>query len=276
MQVAVVQLCSGEDVDANMAALVRTTRAAHAAGARLIALPENAVFLRTAAATKAPIQPTSGAIVSQLRSLAEELGIWLLLGSYPEASDDPQRYHNTSVLIDGTKPGAPLAATYRKIHLFDVELDGGESHRESDKVAPGDRVVVADLGGICIGLSICYDLRFPQLYQRLVGAGARIVAVPAAFTEFTGRDHWMTLLRARAIETQTFVIAPNQWGHHGGSRRSYGRSAIIDPWGTVLATAADGVGFASAWLDFAAQDRIRASLPCLRHARQLGPRQDAD
>ena len=209
---------------------------------------------------------------TELRRLAGELGVWLLVGSFAEKRPDPDRYYNTSVLIDGSggrAGGAPIVATYRKLHLFDIDVTHGESQRESDTIARGDEVVVANVRGVPTGLSICYDLRFPRLYQRLVDGGARMLTVPAAFTEFTGKDHWMVLLRARAIETQTFVIAPGQSGFHGGKRRTYGKSTIIDPWGIPLCTAADGPGFALARLDFAAQERIRASLPCLQHRHPL-------
>ncbi|MCC6625235.1 MAG: carbon-nitrogen hydrolase family protein [Deltaproteobacteria bacterium] len=268
MTVAVVQLTSVDDVDHNLEQIRRHVGDAARAGATFVALPENATYLRWRPDDRAPMQPVEGpgaTVIGALRDLAREHGIWLLVGSFAEVSPDPDHYYNTSVLIDGTRDGAPVAATYRKLHLFDIDIVGSESQRESDTIARGDEVVVADVRGVPTGLSICYDLRFPRLYQRLVDGGARMIAVPSAFTEFTGKDHWMVLLRARAIETQTFVIAPGQSGFHGGKRRSYGKSAIVDPWGIVLATAADGPGFALARIDFAAQDRIRASLPCLQH-----------
>ncbi|MFO0744759.1 MAG: carbon-nitrogen hydrolase family protein [Myxococcota bacterium] len=263
-----VQLTSTDDVDHNLVEIRRLVGEAARAGATFVTLPENAVYMRTAPDARAPMQPISGpdaVLVEQLRALAGELCVWLLVGSFPETGPDASHYFNTSVLIDGTAAGAPVVATYRKLHLFDIDIAGSESQRESDTIARGDDIVVADVRGVPTGLSICYDLRFPRLYQRLVDAGARMLTVPAAFTEFTGKDHWMVLLRARAIETQTFVIASGQSGFHGGKRRTYGKSAIVDPWGIVLATAADGPGFALARLDFAAQDRIRASLPCLQH-----------
>jgi predicted amidohydrolase len=262
---AVVQLTSTPDVARNLQAISDLCADAARAGARFVALPENALWLRTSPDDVAPVEPVTGPLVGRLRALAGDLGVHLLLGSYPETSPVAGRYYNTSVLMDGTRPGAPVTATYRKLHLFDIDVAQGESQRESDTITPGDAVVCADVGGVTLGLSICYDLRFPRLYQRLVDAGARVLAVPSAFTEFTGKDHWLVLLRARAIETQTFVVAPDQSGFHGGKRRSYGKSVIIDPWGIPLATASDGPGFALAWLDFAKQDAIRASLPCLSH-----------
>lgn len=272
MTAAVVQLTSTDDVGQNLESIRRLTSEAARAGASFIALPENAAYLRIQAEARAPAEPLDGAIVTELRRLAAELGVWLLVGSYAETGPDSGRYYNTSVLVDGSggrAGGAPIVATYRKLHLFDIDVKDGESQRESDTIARGDEVVVANVRGVPTGLSICYDLRFPRLYQRLVDGGARIVTVPAAFTEFTGKDHWMVLLRARAIETQTFVIAPGQSGFHGGKRRTYGKSTIIDPWGIPLCTAADGPGFALARLDFGAQERIRASLPCLQHRHPL-------
>ncbi len=267
--VAVVQLMSTEDVDHNLTMIDRFVTEAAAAGADFVAIPENAVFLRIQPESRAPIQPLSGPIVSRLRALAEQLGIVLLVGSFPEEGPDETHCYNTSVLIDGTLPGAPVVASYRKIHLFDIDIVGKESHRESDTIAPGDRLVVTDVGGVPTGLSICYDLRFPALYQGLVDLGAQVITVPAAFTEYTGKEHWLTLLKARAIETQTYVVAPNQYGHHGGKRRSYGKSTIIDPWGIPLCVAPDRPGWVMARLDFEYQREVRSALPCLQHRRPL-------
>lgn len=270
---AVVQLTSTEDVAENLAAIALWVGEAARAGATFVALPENACWLRISPEAVCPKEvipargdeAASGPILTALRRIAAENRVWLLVGSFPEASPDPGRIYNTSVLIDGTAGPGRVAATYRKLHLFDIDVKGSESQRESDTIAPGDRAVVAEVAGVPVGLSICYDLRFPELYRRLVDDGARVLTVPAAFTEFTGKDHWLVLLRARAIETQTFVIAPGQSGFHGGKRRTYGKSTIIDPWGIPLCIAGDGPGFAVARLDFASQDRIRASLPCLQH-----------
>lgn len=272
MNVAVVQLRSTEDVEANLAATERFVREAAAAGADLVVTPENTPFLRTRPESRAPVQPVSGAIVARLRALAGELGVWLIVGSFQEevgpdapGGADASRYHNTSVVVDGTAAGAPVAATYRKLHLFDVDIPGGETQRESDWITAGDEAVCVPVAGVPTGLSICYDLRFPRLYQELVERGARLITVPAAFTEYTGKDHWLPLLRARAIETQCYVVAPNQFGHHGGTRRSYGKSTIIDPWGTTLAIAADRPGWTMARVDLAFQDTVRESIPCLRN-----------
>ena len=266
MTAAVVQLTSTEDVAANLEAIRHWVLSARMAGAELIALPENAVWLRLAPDSIAPMEVIDDAApqpnLAALKSIASEAGAWLLVGSFPEVSPLGGRYYNTSIMID---PAGLVKATYRKLHLFDIDVKNGESQRESDTIARGEEVVTTEVRGVTTGLSICYDLRFPRLYQRLVDGGARIVTVPAAFTEFTGKDHWLVLLRARAIETETFVIAPGQSGYHGGKRRTFGKSTIIDPWGIPLCIAADGPGFAVARLDFAAQDRIRASLPCLQH-----------
>ena len=266
MNVAVVQLRSNQDVEANLGHVERFIREAADAGAELVATPENTPFLRTDPEALAPTEPLDGPIVGRLRAVAAEAGVWLLIGSFQERVEgETRRYHNTSVLVDGTSPGAPIAATYRKLHLFDIDIAGGESQRESDWIVAGDAPVVTPIAGVPTGLTICYDLRFPLLYQSLVDDGARMLTVPSAFTEYTGKDHWLTLLRARAIETQCYVIAPNQYGHHGGKRRSYGKSAIIDPWGTTLALAPDRPSWVMARLDFAYLDQIRASLPCLQH-----------
>ncbi len=265
VNVAVVQLRSTQEVERNLAEAERFVREAADAGAQVVALPENTPFLRTVPEARAPVEPLDGPIVTHLRRVAQRAGVWLVIGSVQEASGDPQRYHNTSVVVDGTTADAPIHATYRKLHLFDIDIADGETYKESDYIAPGDELVVTSILGVPVGLSICYDLRFPALYQRLVDLGARMLTVPAAFTEFTGKEHWLLLLRARAVETQCYVIAPNQFGAHGGKRRSYGKSAIIDPWGTPLAIAPDRPGWVMARCDFEYQDRVRASLPCLQH-----------
>ncbi|TNF37707.1 MAG: carbon-nitrogen hydrolase family protein [Deltaproteobacteria bacterium] len=269
MQVAVIQLRSTEDVDANVTAVRELVLEAARAGADFVTLPENALFLRHRREAVAPIEPLDGPLVTEMRRLATEAGVWLLLGSYPERSPVPGRYYNTSVVIDGTRGAAdapgPVVAAYRKLHLFDVDLPSGESQRESDTITAGSELVVTDVAGIPTGLTICYDLRFPRLYQALTDLGARVLTVPAAFTEYTGKDHWLPLLRARAIENQAWVVAPGQFGHHGGSRRSYGKSVVVDPWGTPVCVASDGVGFATARIDLRYQDQVRAAIPCLKH-----------
>jgi len=260
----VVQLRSTESRDDNLAESERLIRAAASDGADFIALPENFAFLSLESSTAHPRMTLDGTEVSLMRSLARELGVHLLLGSISEESPDPDRCWNTSVWLDRN---GEIATQYRKIHLFDIEIPGAESHRESDRILPGESAVAVDTDLGRFGLSICYDLRFPELYRELVDLGATLLCIPAAFTLTTGRDHWLPLLRARAIENQCHVFAPGQWGHHGGKRRSYGHSCILDPWGTTLAEIPDGTGYAVARIDAARTQRARTQLPVLQHRR---------
>jgi predicted amidohydrolase len=212
-------------------------------------------------------EPLDGPTISVARSWARELGIHLVAGSIAERSDDPDKSFNTSILIG---PGGELEASYRKIHMFDVDV-GGVAYRESEHEEPGDEIVTAELGGalegVTLGMSVCYDLRFPELYRILAVRGATVITVPSAFTLETGKDHWDVLLRARAIENQAFVVAPNQIGEAPPHYRSYGRSAILDPWGVVLAQAPDEECFIAADLDLELQDRVRRMLPSLANRR---------
>lgn len=266
VRVAVAQLCSTPDVEENLAVCASLVAAAAERGARLVALPENAPFLGKESEKLALMEPLDGPLVGRFRALARNHTIAILLGSFPEASPDPSRSGNTSVLIgsDGV-----IVAVYRKIHLFDVELPGGQVLNESDTIEPGTDIVHARHLGLRWGLSVCYDLRFPELYRALRLAGAEALFVPAAFTSRTGPDHWEVLLRARAIENQSYVLAPGQWGNHMPGRDSHGRSMIVDPWGTVIATVSDGVGLAVADLDPAMIAEVRRRMPCLDHARLL-------
>jgi len=264
VKVAVVQLCSTEDIPSNLAQAEPLVRAAAADGATLIALPENAGFLKIGP-DRDPGEPLDGSvIVTRFQTLAAELNVNILLGSFHRTSDVEGKVHNTSVLID--KRGA-LIATYDKIHLFDIDVPGTVTFRESDDIEPGQAPVVADVDGLRLGMSICYDLRFPELYRRLLDAGAQVIAVPAAFTAQTGKAHWEVLLRARAIENQCYLLAPDQWGIHGGKRHSHGDSMIIDPWGQVIARVPEGIGYACAWLDLERVATIRRDLPCGAHRR---------
>ncbi|MDX6717671.1 MAG: deaminated glutathione amidase [Baekduia sp.] len=213
---------------------------------------------------RAGAEPLDGAALAWARAIARELQIDLVAGSIAERVDGSSRGANTSVHVgpDGTD-----RATYRKLHMFDV-LIGGRDYRESDGEAPGDEVVLSALAdGTGLGLTICYDLRFPELYRRLTVEGARVLAVPSAFTEPTTRDHWEVLLRARAIENQAFVVAANQVGRHAPGLRTGGRSMIVDPWGIVLAQAPDAETYVIAELDLARLERIRADLPSLANRR---------
>jgi predicted amidohydrolase len=263
LRVAAVQLNSTGDKEANLASAARLVRDAANDGARLVALPEKWNLLAGGAEMAAGAEPLDGPSLEAARRWAAELDIHLLAGSIAERGEEPGRAFNTSVLIG---PDGEDLATYRKIHLFDVEA-GGVTYRESEHEDAGSEIVDAAAGELGVGLTICYDLRFPELYRILALRGARLITVPSAFTLATGRDHWEVLLRARAIENQVFVLAPNQVGEAPPHYSSFGRSAIVDPWGVVLATAPDGECFVAAELDLAAQDRVRTSLPSLTHRR---------
>jgi predicted amidohydrolase len=268
MRVAVVQLSSTDDVGVNLAAATKWIAAAAEQGAALVALPENFAFLRAEGSPIPCAQPIEGEIVGTLRDTSRRHGLWLVGGTFHEAIPGDERVSNTSVAI---APSGDVVAVYRKIHLFDVDLraQGGRAYRESERVAPGAEIVHFDTPFGGVGLSVCYDVRFPELYRALVARGVRFLCVPAAFARETGRDHWEVLLRARAIENQCYVLAPAQCGEHPGGRLTYGRSMIVDPWGLVLARAADHPGVVVADCPPEPQDRIRATLPALQH-RRLG------
>ena len=263
MRAAAVQLNSNGDKVRNLAAAERLVREAAADGAEFVALPEKWNLLAGGAELAAGAEPLDGQSLDAARGWARDLGIHLLAGSISERGEEGAKASNTSVLIG---PGGEDLAVYRKIHMFDVDA-GGVSYRESEFERPGEETVVAQAGDLSVGMTVCYDLRFPELFRILALRGARLIAVPSAFTLATGRDHWEVLLRARAIENQLFVLAPNQWGEAQPHYSSYGRSAIVDPWGVVLAVAPDGECFVAADLDFAAQDRVRESLPSLANRR---------
>ncbi|HTE63492.1 MAG TPA: carbon-nitrogen hydrolase family protein [Solirubrobacteraceae bacterium] len=266
MRAAAVQLSSTPDRDRNLEAADRLTRAAAAQGAELVVLPEKWPVLGTPEQTAAGAEPLDGAALSWARGAARELGIDLVAGSVAERVDGPDRGANTSVHIG---PDGEDRAVYRKIHMFDVEV-GGRSYRESEHEAPGDEIVGSELAnGEGLGLTICYDLRFPELFRILAVRGATVITVPAAFTETTTRDHWEVLLRARAIEDQCFVVAANQVGEPAPGIRTGGRSMIVDPWGLVLAQAPDFETFILADLDFDRLRGIRSKLPSLAN-RQPG------
>jgi len=263
LRVAAVQLNSNGDKERNLATAERLVRAAAADGAEFVALPEKWNLLGSGEELVAGAEPLDGPSLSAARGWARDLGVHLLAGSISEAGEGGEKPSNTSVLIG---PDGADVAVYRKIHMFDVDA-GGVSYRESEHERPGAEPVVAPVADLTLGMTVCYDLRFPELFRILVLRGARVIAVPSAFTLATGRDHWEVLLRARAIEDQVFVVAPNQFGEAPPHYSSFGRSLIVDPWGVVLATAPDGEGFVAADLDFAAQDRVRESLPSLANRR---------
>jgi len=263
LRVAAIQMSSTPDKEENKEAAEALVREAASAGAALVALPElwschglDEVYRQNA-------EPVPGPTTNSLGDLARELGIYLLSGSILEGDHGAQRLSNTSTFFD---PSGAMTAVYRKIHLFDVKVSDRE-YLESANISPGSKIVTAKAGPATLGLSVCYDVRFPELYRLLALRGAEILAVPAAFTLQTGKDHWELLLRARAVENQAFVIAPAQWGRKADGRRTYGRSMIVDPWGTVLATCPDRDGYALATLDLDYLDRFRTEFPALANRR---------
>jgi deaminated glutathione amidase len=267
VRAAAVQLTSTADRERNLATADRLTRAAAAAGAELVVLPEKWAVLGTPEETAAGAEPFDGPALSWARATARELGIDLLAGSIAERVEGREKGSNTSVHIG---PDGDVHAVYRKIHMFDVEV-GGRTYRESEHEQPGDEPVLSETaGGVGLGLTVCYDLRFPELYRILAVRGAKILTVSAAFTLTTTREqHWEVLLRARAIEDQAFVIASNQVGEHSQGIRSGGRSMIVDPWGIVLAQAPDKETFAIADLDLDRLEEVRRTMPSLAN-RQAG------
>jgi predicted amidohydrolase len=264
MTVALVQMDSTEDVAANVALAERLAREAARAGARFIALPEMYHFRSTGKPSTLPGESIPGPSTQGLQAIAAEFNAAILAGSICEAIAGSFKVHNTSVLIG---PDGGIHATYRKIHLFDVEVDG-VAIRESDWYVPGDTPTCATVLGHTVGLSICYDLRFPELYRRYADERAELLTVPASFTATSGAAHWESLLRARAIENQAFVLAPGQTGPGSGGVMTHGNSLIVDPWGVVLARGSDrGTEIVTATLDFARQAEVRRRLPALGHRR---------
>lgn len=259
---------STQDLSANLARCRELTAQAASEGAHLVVLPECFSFLGRSEGDKLAIAEAidgAGPIMGALRELATKHGVWIVGGGTPEkVPGDARRAYNTAVAID---PRGEIVARYRKIHLFDVDIPGGAVLRESDSTAPGDELVVIDVAGAPVGISICYDVRFPELYRQLVkDMGAEVLLVPAAFTAHTGAAHWHLLLRARAIEDQAWVVAAAQWGSHNKKRDSYGHTMIVDPWGTIAGERAEGDGVVLANLDGAAVDKRRTQMPCLTHA----------
>jgi predicted amidohydrolase len=265
---AVVQMTSTADVERNLNVAEALVEQAAARGAAFVGLPENFAYLRSEGQPVPEPQAVDGAWVSRMGALARRLRVTLLLGSLPERVPGDTRVRNTSLLLG---PGGETLGLYRKVHLFDIDLPGMEHLKESKAVVPGEELVVAATPVGPVGLSICYDVRFPELYRELSRRGARVLCVPSAFTERTGKAHWEVLLRARAIENLAYVLAPAQVGHHGGGRASHGQAMIVDPWGLVVAQVADGEGVAVAELDFERLERLRRELPALGHARLLQP-----
>lgn len=269
LRVAAVQMNVADDPMTNLKQAQALIGDAAAAGVRLVCLPENAVFVgaaaRRATLAESLAGPLEGPLAQALASAARSCGVWVLVGGFPERSTVPDRPFNTSFLIG---PDGAIRAAYRKMHLFDVDLPDGPRLCESRDTTPGDRPCTVEIDGWLAGLSVCYDLRFPELYRGYAAHGARLLFVPSAFTVPTGEAHWHLLLRARAVENQCYVVAPAQWGVHGTTgRTTFGHTVIIDPWGTVLAEQSSGVGWIAADLDAARQDDIRTRLPALGHRR---------
>jgi len=268
-----VQFTSARDYEPNIRVVSDLVRRARDSGADLVLTPENTgltepIGKRRRAKARGEINHP---VLAALRDVARETGVWLLIGSLAvdvsgEAGipEDETRLANRSYLID---PSGAVVARYNKIHMFDVDLAEGESYRESNAFRPGGRTVLADTPWGVLGMTVCYDLRFPQLYRTLAQAGAEFLAIPSAFTVPTGKAHWHVIMRARAIENGCFVFAPAQWGEHAEGRRTYGHSLIVDPWGEVLADAGEGVGIVSARIDTAAVAKARRMVPSLQHDR---------
>lgn len=263
MRVAVCQLNARDDRAANLKAALSLLTRARDLGADFAVLPEYVDYLGRAAGLPPP-EPVDGEFGTFFASAARELGMWVLAGSFHEVGPTDGLTYNTSLVFDRS---GSLAAVYRKIHLYDVEIPGRVSYKESASVAPGSSLVALDLEGVQVGLSICYDLRFPELYRSLAVDGASVLVVPAAFMMHTGRDHWEVLLRARAIENQCYVLAAAQIGDHDPGRTCFGRSMVVDPWGTVIAQAPDEVTVVTADLDLARLATIRSELPSLANRR---------
>lgn len=258
LQIAIVQMNSGDDKAANIEAAMTGIDRATATGARLVSLPEVWTYLGPESGKAAAAETIPGPLTDQLGARARDLNIYLHAGSIYERADGNDRLYNTTVVFD---PQGEIVATYRKIHMFDVDLDEDTSYRESATIAPGNDLVTVDIDGVCVGLTICYDLRFPELFRILTLHGADVILTPAAFTLATGRDHWEPLLRARAIENQVFMIAAAQVGKHPPGQWCYGRSMVVDPWGVVVVQASDAPTVITATLDLTQLGRVRRQVP---------------
>lgn len=268
LRVGVVQMSSQDDVASNLARAAEHAKRAIDDGAKLVLLPENFAYMGTEEGKRGVaerIEPNeSGPVVSALSDIANRSGVYVIAGGMAERSSDPDRPFNTCAVFG---PDGGVVGRYRKIHLFDVEVGDGQRYCESASTTPGADPVVVSILGFKVGLSVCYDVRFPELYRRLADLGAELVVVPAAFTLATGKDHWHVLLRARAIEAQAYVAAAAQWGTHPRGRRTYGKSLVADPWGDVIVQCSDGEGFAVASIERRKLEAVRTSLPSLRHRR---------
>ena len=260
LRVAAIQLNSGTEKADNIEKAERLVARAASTGADLVLLPEKWNAIGSADTLRRAAEPLEGGeTVEAMRDWARTHGITIVGGSITEEREGHEKLSNTSVVID---PSGDVVAAYRKIHMFDVEV-GGQVYRESEAEEPGEETNLCDAEGWRVGLTVCYDLRFPELYRILALEGAELVTVPAAFTLYTGKDHWELLLRARAVENQCYVLAANEWGVHEGGKRSYGRSSIVDPWGVVLAQAPDEDCVIVAEIDKGRLEQVRHDLPSL-------------
>ncbi|MEO5349357.1 MAG: carbon-nitrogen hydrolase family protein [Magnetococcus sp. YQC-3] len=268
MLAAVIQLCSTADREENLREAEGWMLAAVQRGAELLVLPENFSFMgRTEEEKRRHWEdPVDGPSLAFLRAFAGRHGVWVVGGSIPLRVAGLERVTNTCFVVDGQ---GQVRARYDKIHLFDVDLGGEAPYRESDLVVPGERAVWVEMPFGRVGLSICYDLRFPELYRVLAGAGAVVMTVPAAFTQVTGGAHWEVLLRARAVENFAYVLAAGQGGRHEGGRVTYGHSMIVEPWGAIVAQCGEGPGIAVAELEMGYVERSRRRIPCLSHRKDF-------
>jgi predicted amidohydrolase len=259
-----VQMTSTADRARNLDTALRLVGEAADLGAKLVGLPENFGFMGPEPERLAGAETVEGPTLSALRDLARRRGIYIVAGSIAEVSPSPKMTYNTSAVIaeDGS-----IVAAYRKIHLFDVSIPDGARYAESEVVVPGDKVVVAPTPLGRLGLTVCYDLRFPELYRKLASLGAEVITIPAAFTLYTGKDHWEVLLRARAIENLAYVMAPAQVGRHSANRQTFGSAMIVDPWGVVVARCPDVEGVCVAQVSRARLERCRLELPALKHRK---------
>jgi deaminated glutathione amidase len=264
LRVGLCQINSQADKERNISRAEELIDQAASRGARLITLPEYVDYLGPSEGKQAIAETIPGPTTERFAAKARLHDAYILGGSIVELSDVEGKFHNTSTLFD---PSGEMVAVYRKIHLFDIDITGNVSANESAKILPGQDVVTAEVDGHTVGLTICYDLRFPELYRMLALDGAEIMFVPAAFTEFTGKDHWHTLLKARAVENQCFVVAPAQFGPHEPNSKCYGHSLAVDPWGTFLVDAPNKEGVVVADLDFDYLKKIRTEVPSLANRR---------
>jgi deaminated glutathione amidase len=268
LRVAAVQMSSQDDAGVNLARAAELVARAAGMGAELVLLPENFAYFGSEEGKRAVAETVGavaqGPILTAVAEAASRARVHVIAGGMPERAADPARPYNACVVVS---PDGKVVAKYRKVHLFDVDVGDGQRYCESASTTAGEAPVSVTIGGFAVGLSVCYDLRFPELYRKLAAAGADVLVVPAAFTLVTGKDHWHVLLRARAIESQAYIVAAAQWGTHPRGRRTYGKSLIADPWGDVLAQCAEGEGVALADVEHAYIERVRANLPALRHRR---------